>query len=123
MTLGIIAILVLLIWWTSWAVTTTNEMRQDKIPVSTKPPGGCDYLEYYDPETDRCNEHPPEKQKEIDRFECPIKGNISYNTGEKIYHVPGDEFYGDAKINEDVGERWFCSEQEAVEAGWRKAYE
>ena len=53
---------------------------------------------------------------------CDIKGNISYNTGEKIFHVPGQEFYSQTVINPDYGERWFCSENEAIQNGWRKAY-
>ena len=52
---------------------------------------------------------------------CLIKGNISYTTKEKIYHVPGCENYTVTKIDESAGERWFCNENEAVEAGWRKA--
>jgi hypothetical protein len=51
----------------------------------------------------------------------PIKGNVSYETGERIYHVPGQEYYDETVINPNYGERWFCTEQEAVEAGWRKA--
>ncbi|HXG37113.1 MAG TPA: thermonuclease family protein, partial [Dehalococcoidia bacterium] len=50
-----------------------------------------------------------------------IKGNISVNTGEKIYHVPGGEFYDATVINESKGERWFCTEKEAVAAGWRRS--
>jgi micrococcal nuclease len=50
-----------------------------------------------------------------------IKGNISYTTGEKIYHVPGGEFYEATVIDEATGERWFCTEAEAVAAGWRKS--
>jgi micrococcal nuclease len=50
-----------------------------------------------------------------------IKGNISQNSGEKIYHVPGQENYEPTRINEAAGERWFCTESEAVSAGWRKA--
>lgn len=53
---------------------------------------------------------------------CEVKGNISRNTGEKIYHVPGQEFYTETRIRFIDGERWFCSEQEARQAGWRKAY-
>jgi hypothetical protein len=55
---------------------------------------------------------------------CNIKGNISYNTGEKIYHVPGDPTYDATVINPNYGERWFCSEAEAEAqaAGWRRAY-
>lgn len=50
-----------------------------------------------------------------------IKGNISKTTGEKIYHVPGGEFYDKTVIDDAAGERWFCKEQEAVEAGWRRS--
>ncbi|MER9302916.1 hypothetical protein [Mesorhizobium sp. M0496] len=52
---------------------------------------------------------------------CEIKGNISINTGERIYHVPGQEHYSETKISPQYGERWFCSESEARAAGWRKA--
>lgn len=52
--------------------------------------------------------------------DCPIKGNIS-SRGEKIYHTPGQRYYEKTKIEENMGERWFCSEKEAVEAGWRKS--
>lgn len=54
---------------------------------------------------------------------CDIKGNISYNSGERIYHVPGQTYYDETVIDEAYGERWFCSESAAVSAGWRKAYE
>lgn len=50
-----------------------------------------------------------------------IKGNISQTTGEKIYHVPGGQFYAKTVIDEAAGERWFCTEQEAIEAGWRRS--
>jgi hypothetical protein len=52
---------------------------------------------------------------------CDIKGNISYKTGEKIYHVPGGEFFIDTVINPEYGERWFCTEAEAIANGWRKS--
>lgn len=52
--------------------------------------------------------------------ECVIKGNISVSTGEKIYHVPQDTYYAETIINEEKGERWFCSEEEAIAAGWRR---
>ncbi len=51
---------------------------------------------------------------------CEIKGNIS-SSGEKIYHVPGGRFYDQTKVDVLNGERWFCSEEEAVNAGWRKS--
>lgn len=51
---------------------------------------------------------------------CVIKGNIS-RTGERIYHVPGQRDYDKTIITESKGERWFCTEAEAVAAGWRKS--
>src|SRR6185312_6066702 len=51
---------------------------------------------------------------------CNIKGNISAE-GERIYHVPGQKFYSRTRISEGKGERWFCSEEEARRAGWRKS--
>ena len=51
---------------------------------------------------------------------CIIKGNIS-SSGEKIYHVEGCGSYSQTKIDEARGEKWFCTETEAVAAGWRKA--
>jgi hypothetical protein len=54
------------------------------------------------------------------RAACVIKGNIS-SSGERIYHVPGQRYYDKTQIDESRGERWFCTEQEAVGAGWRKA--
>ncbi len=54
---------------------------------------------------------------------CVIKGNVSFSTGERIYHVPGQAYYDQTTVNESYGERWFCSEEAAQTAGWRKAYE
>lgn len=50
---------------------------------------------------------------------CPIKGNISTRTGEKIYHVPWSPWYTRTYVNPSKGERWFCDEAQAVSAGWR----
>ncbi len=52
---------------------------------------------------------------------CNIKGNVSIDSGERIYHVPGQKFYSQTRISPEWGERWFCSEAEARKAGWRKA--
>ncbi|WP_417426655.1 hypothetical protein [Hoeflea sp.] len=56
-----------------------------------------------------------------DTKQCRIKGNVSINSGERIYHVPGQKFYNATKISSLFGERWFCTESEARSAGWRKA--
>ena len=52
---------------------------------------------------------------------CVVKGNISIDTGERIYHVPGQKYYDATQIDLLNGERWFCSEETARAAGWRKA--
>lgn len=52
---------------------------------------------------------------------CAIKGNVAYGTGEKIYHLPGDKYYGVTTINPTYGERWFCTIFEAENNGFRRA--
>ncbi len=51
---------------------------------------------------------------------CKIKGNIN-SKGEKIYHVPGGRYYDSTQIDLPQGERWFCTERQAKDAGWRAA--
>lgn len=48
---------------------------------------------------------------------CPIKGNVSKSG--RIYHTPWSPFYDRTRIDTSAGERWFCSEAEAIAAGWR----
>ena len=60
-----------------------------------------------------------ESAKEPATTSCQIKGNIS-RSGERTYHVPGGRDYGPTRIDESKGERWFCSEDEARKAGWRR---
>lgn len=55
------------------------------------------------------------------RGRCSIKGNVSYISGQRIYHTPGDRYYARTRISPSRGERWFCSESEARAAGWRRA--
>jgi len=49
---------------------------------------------------------------------CNIKGNVN-RRGERIYHLPGSRDYRKVVVNTAKGERWFCSEADAVKAGWR----
>lgn len=48
---------------------------------------------------------------------CPIKGRV--RRGAKIYVVPWAANYRRVRIRTRRGERWFCSEGEALAAGWR----
>ena len=50
--------------------------------------------------------------------ECPIKGNIN-SKKVRIYHTPWSRSYSRTRINTAKGERWFCTEAEALAAGWR----
>jgi len=49
--------------------------------------------------------------------DCAIKGSVSF-TGKRRYLVPEDRDYRITFIDPADGERWFCSESEALEAGW-----
>ncbi len=51
---------------------------------------------------------------------CVIKGNVTRNG--RIYHMPWSPWYQRVRIDADPAKRWFCSETEAVAAGWRPAY-
>lgn len=64
---------------------------------------------------DKCYQEYPENEK------CSIKGNIDKTTGKKMYHFPGCREYVTTVIELDLGEAWFCSEKEAVEAGYVKS--
>lgn len=55
---------------------------------------------------------------------CTIKGNVT-NAG-RIYHMPWSPWYEKVRMDDHgrgppKGKRWFCSEGEAIAAGWRPA--
>ena len=52
--------------------------------------------------------------------DCAIKGSVSFS-GKRRYLAPGDQDYRITFIDQEDGERWFCSEAEAREAGWQPA--
>jgi endonuclease YncB( thermonuclease family) len=49
--------------------------------------------------------------------DCNVKGIMEVD-GTNIYLVPTDGDYADAKVDPGKGERLFCSDEEAREAGW-----
>jgi endonuclease YncB( thermonuclease family) len=59
--------------------------------------------------------------QEKDAYDCDIKGNIGQSTYEKFYHLPSCLHYDEVVIDKDRGEQYFCTEQEAVAAGFLKA--
>ena len=50
---------------------------------------------------------------------CAIKGNVTARG--KIYHMPWSPWYAKVKVDALNGERWFCSEADALAVGWRPA--
>jgi len=56
---------------------------------------------------------------EIAPTDCPIKGNIG--TSGRIYHRPGQRDYAATRISAAKGEAFFCSEADAIAAGFRAA--
>ena len=59
--------------------------------------------------------------EEAPSADCPIKGNIN-RQGVRIYHTPWSRSYKRTRINTQQSERWFCSETEALSAGWRAPF-
>lgn len=56
-----------------------------------------------------------------DNPDCIIKGNVASRTGEKIYYLPNCSNYGQVIVEKNKGESWFCTEQEAQDAGYTKS--
>lgn len=51
---------------------------------------------------------------------CNIKANVN-SKGQRIYHMPGGQFYDAVKIRSEQGDECFDSQAEAEEAGFRKS--
>jgi endonuclease YncB( thermonuclease family) len=51
---------------------------------------------------------------------CAIKGNVTPSG--HIYHMPWSPWYDKVRITGHSNKRWFCSETEAIAAGWRPAF-
>ncbi|MBU4369392.1 thermonuclease family protein [Patescibacteria group bacterium] len=71
-----------------------------------------------------------ELEEEMERFEtdapppnpdCVIKGNISEHGYGKTYFPPGCANYKRVKIDFEKGDMYFCTEEEAEAAGFKKA--
>ena len=93
-------------------------------------PGGINYLAtvkakpqtfYDDTPKDPLYHEPKNLATPTSATACRIKGNVSWrNNDEKIYHCPNWRDYDRTQVNWHDGDRWFCTEAEAIEAGFRK---
>jgi micrococcal nuclease len=88
-------------------------------PLSNSQPNPTQVLFVNDSNPSNTTESIGNNSSAISNSDCQIKGNIS-STG-KIFHMPGCGSYEKTVIDESAGERYFCTEAEAVSAGWRKA--
>jgi len=77
----------------------------------------CDYTEQVSAEAEALRE----QNTEPTNSECLIKGNISDAGYGKTYLYPGCDNYDRTIIDTQKGESYFCTEQEAEEAGFRRA--
>jgi endonuclease YncB( thermonuclease family) len=72
-----------------------------------------------DPSANRAE---PQREEASDPYseECVIKGNINKRY-EKDYFLPGCPNYKRVKVDPRKGEQWFCTEEEAAQAGWQRS--
>jgi len=61
-------------------------------------------------------------QTEPENPKCKIKGNLSEkNPDQKYYLKPSCACYDSVVVEKYLGEQWFCTEQEAIQAGFAKS--
>ena len=77
----------------------------------------CDYTEQVSEQAEKLREQSTEPTDSS----CIIKGNISDAGYGKTYLLPGCDNYNRTIIDTRKGEFYFCTEQEALDAGFRKA--
>lgn len=63
----------------------------------------------------------PQSPKLPQSSPCLIKGNIDKATYKKYYHLPECKQYNQIIMEKDIGERYFCTEDEATRAGFLKS--
>jgi len=51
---------------------------------------------------------------------CLVKGNLD-RFDKRWYHLPGFRHYDQVVVRLDKSDRWFCSEEKAIEAGFTRA--
>ena len=59
-------------------------------------------------------------RRKSNRRKCTIKGNVN-SKGNRIYHLPGGQFYKRIRIKRREGDRCFKTEEQAKKAGFRRS--
>ncbi|MSQ26909.1 MAG: hypothetical protein EXR51_02055 [Dehalococcoidia bacterium] len=91
--------------------TATPERPTPTPTLAPAPPGGACAFTFH-PTAQTKSGDPPAARDPV------IKGTINDGSN-RIYFVPGMRRYRVEQVDEQQGERWFCTEQEAVAAGWK----
>lgn len=63
------------------------------------------------------------QETNLENPDCIIKGNLENKrtSGRKLYYLPNCAQYKFVLVEKDLGEQWFCTEKEAIVAGYIKA--
>jgi len=63
------------------------------------------------------------QETNLEKPNCIIKGNLENKekSGRKLYYLPNCAQYKFVLVEKDLGESWFCTEKEAIAAGYIKA--
>ena len=102
-----------------WKSTSNGEEEQDGTAQSTATPvpvftgGTLPRLPSSKGDDERCDFS--------ETAESVIKGNVDLRTQDRLYHVPGGLFYNTTVVDKSQGDRWLCTEEQAVAEGWRKS--
>lgn len=91
-------------------VSGEEEARRDKLGLWAE----CNYAESDDADLRETDLGPSDPN-------CIIKGNISEKGYGKTYLIPGCDNYSRVKVDVKKGEKYFCTEAEALDEGFRKA--
>lgn len=98
------------------ATTDTSEAYREAQDSAQRARLGLWHSQFVMPEEWRGGHRLPD---EIGDDPCPVKGGIA-GGGERYYYVPTDESYPAVSVDAAKGERLFCSDEEARQAGWRR---
>lgn len=80
---------------------------------------GLWHMSFVSPWDWRHGQRLPGAEEAITKAGCPVKGIVDAQ-GRQLYYVPTDAVYNTLTIDSARGDRTFCSDVEARDAGWRR---
>lgn len=109
-----LAILLFALLLTGCVVHTADPALSFFVPIAPPPPGAPIAPAIVPDPTAVAIEEEEEPQ-----VACEIKANVG--SSGNIYHLPGGVYYDRVKVDISQGDFWACTEQEAIDAGFRKS--